>query len=271
VNTCETCEVADMIGLAHKLTLAGAGEYWEDADRWVRNQFVENQLTSVDWVKGLQADSFDQHWSQLQEKPVQPSETTEVKRAIGSFAGYALPNDWGPGSMHMCCTGNAARTLYWIWDCILTHKEGQVKVNLLLNRASRWVDANSLLPYQGKVVLKIKKAQGVAVRIPEWTDRSQVTTRVNGADRQLVWAGDYVQLGGLRVGDTVTVEFPMREKTVFRVIDRTPYKLTLKGNTVVDIDPKGKINPIYRRDHYKQNQAPRKKVTRFVSGETLLW
>ena len=271
VNSSETCEVADMIGLALKLTQAGVGEYWEDTDRWVRNQFVENQLTSVDWVKNLKPESFDQHWSELQEKPVQPSETTEVERAIGSFAGYVLPNDWGPGSMHMCCTGNAGRTFYWIWDSILVHKEGTVKVNLLLNRTSSWADVDSYLPYEGKVVLKIKKAQRAAVRIPEWTDRSQVTARVSGENRQLAWSGNYVQFTGLKKGDTVTVEFPMREKTVFRVIEHTPYKLTIKGNTVVDIDPKGKINPIYRRDHYRQNQAPIKKVTRFVSNESLLW
>ncbi len=59
VNSSETCEVADMIGLALKLTQAGVGEYWEDTDRWVRNQFVENQLTSVDWVKNLKPESFD--------------------------------------------------------------------------------------------------------------------------------------------------------------------------------------------------------------------
>ena len=59
----------------------------------------------------------------------------------------------------------------------------------------------------------------------------------------------------------------MREKTVFRVISRFPYKLTIKGNTVVDID----INPIYQRDKYKQDQAPMRKVTRFASGETLRW
>ena len=58
---------------------------------------------------------------------------------------------------------------------------------------------------------------------------------------------------------------------VFRVIDRTPYKLTIKGNTVIDIDPEGKINPIYQRDSYKQDKAPIRKVTRFVSEETLIW
>ncbi len=271
VNTSETCEVADMLGLALKLTQAGVGEYWEDADRWVRNQFVENQLTSVDWAKDLKPESFDQHWSELQEKPVQAWETTEVERAIGSFAGYALPNDWGPGSMHMCCSGNAGRTLYWIWDSILTRRDGKVKVNLLLNRASPWLDVDSYLPYEGKVALKIKEAREVAPRIPEWTDRNQVRCQVNGEKKETVWSGNYVEFEGLKKGDTVTVQFPVREKTVFRVIENTPYRLILKGNTVVDIDPKGKINPIYQRDHYRKDRAPTKEVTRFVSGKSLIW
>lgn len=36
----ETCEVADMVALAVKLSQAAEGDYWDDADRWVRNQFV---------------------------------------------------------------------------------------------------------------------------------------------------------------------------------------------------------------------------------------
>jgi len=48
-ETCETCETADMMLLGLKLTLAGAGEYWEDVDRCLRNQFVENQITRADW------------------------------------------------------------------------------------------------------------------------------------------------------------------------------------------------------------------------------
>ena len=46
----ETCEVAGMIGLALKLSHAGLGDYWDDADRWVRNQFAESQLRRADWV-----------------------------------------------------------------------------------------------------------------------------------------------------------------------------------------------------------------------------
>ena len=280
MNSCETCEVADMIGLGLKLTQAGAGEYWEDVDRWVRNQFVENQLTSVDWVDNLQADAFKflpgTTWgtesSKLEfEKPVRHWESTDIRRAIGSFAGWALPNDWGKASMHMCCTGNAGRTLYWIWDSILTHKDGKVTVNLLLNRASPWADVDSYLLFKGKVALKIKEAQTVAVRIPQWTNPAQVACSVNGKRQTFVWSGNHVEVGDLRRGNTVTVQFPMREKILFRVISRFPYKLTIKGNTVVGIDPKGKINPIYQRDKYRQDEAPMQKVTRFVSRERLLW
>ena len=271
IMTSETCEVADMIGLSLKLTRAGVEDYWEDVDRWVRNQFVENQLTSVDWVNKVPAEAFQFLPSVLEEKPVEAWESTEIQRAVGSFAGQALPNDWGPVSMHLCCTGNAGRTLYWIWDSILTRKGERVQVNLLLNRTSPWLDVDSHLPYEGKVELMIKETEEVAVRIPEWTDRQKVSCRVNGQAQEFTWSGNYVEVENLKRDDRLTVKFPMREKTLFRVIGRSPYKLTIKGNTVVDIDPKGKINPIYQRDQYKQETAPLKKVTRFVSRETLLW
>ena len=47
----ELCEVADMIAIAIRLSEAGAGDYWDDADRWIRNHFFENQMLSADWAK----------------------------------------------------------------------------------------------------------------------------------------------------------------------------------------------------------------------------
>ena len=46
----ETCGVADMIHMALKLTLAGAGDYWDDMDRWTRNQFAENTVPSTSGI-----------------------------------------------------------------------------------------------------------------------------------------------------------------------------------------------------------------------------
>jgi hypothetical protein len=39
-----------MVAIAVKLSAAGAGDYWDDVDRWVRNNFAEQQLTSTDAV-----------------------------------------------------------------------------------------------------------------------------------------------------------------------------------------------------------------------------
>ena len=245
----------------------------------MRNQFVENQMTHDklrDPLDNLYTKSlFDaqraQPWMLFEELPVQPWAHEDVERCIGGFTGSALANDFGLYMTHACCTGNAARTLYWIWDSILTKEDDRVRVNLLLNHASPWLDVDSYLPYEGKVVLKIKEAQGITVRVPEWTEHKGVTCKVNGKEHESAWSRSYVELKDLKPGDAVTVEFPMREKTMFSVIGDKPYKLALKGNTVVDIDPEGEICPLYQRDLYKQDQAPVKKVTRFVSRETILW
>jgi hypothetical protein len=258
-----------MIGLALKLSQAGVGDYWGDAERWVRNQFAEGQLTD-DKLRTVLANLESK--GLYEEQPIYYWESAEIERAVGGFAGWALPNDYGVGSMYACCTGNASRTIYWIWDSILTEEDGTVRVNLLMNRASRWLDLDSYLPYQGKVVLKIKDAPQVAVRMPEWTGREDVTCKVNGQGRDLDWSGDYVAVGGLKSGDTVALEFPVVTRTMFKIIGgRFPYKLTIKGNTVVSIDPQGELCPLYQRGHYLEGEAPLRDITRFVSSESILW
>ena len=315
---CETCEVADMIGLAIKLTQAGAGDYWPDVERWVRNQFVENQMTAeklhmlrknltegkkqpiapqkIDWMRKM-LDNVNRQKALAEVTEVQVDTGTtcilqrpmkkevgkdndtvpywmslDIERAIGCFSGWAFPNDWGAMSMHGCCTGNASRTIYWIWDSILTKEDDLVRVNLLMNRASTWLDVDSYLPYEGRVVLKIKAAKKVAVRIPQWTDPEQVTCTVGGRECKYSWSGNYIVVDGLAHGDTVDIRFPMTTETVFRIIAAdTTYTLTVKGYTVLDIEPKGRICPLYCRDAYKADVAPIKKVSCFISAKTIIW
>jgi len=271
-ETCETCEVADMLVLGVKLSLAGVGEYWEDVDRCLRNQFVENQITRTDWPdripEDLDASPYRQKGQPLQ---LWEDETDAVERAVGSWAGWAAANDGRHLGLMQCCAGNAGRSMYYAWDSIVTREGDEVRVNLHLNRASRWLDVDSHLPYEGKVVLKIKDAPRVAVRIPQWTDASRVSCRVNGREQEASRAGSYIQVQGLKAGDEVAVEFPMREVERFEKIGEVPYRLKIKGNTVVDIDPEGKIYPLYQRDHYLQDTAPMKKVTRFVPEDHIAW
>jgi hypothetical protein len=266
---CESCEVADMIGIGVKLSRAGVGDYWDDIDRWMRNQFAEQQLTNGDWIPQLAAT--------MPKKPVAWNETADrlVARNIGTFAGWASGNEWAIQiGIQQCCLGNSARALYYVWESMLEREGEDLRVNLLLNRASQWADVYSYVPYEGRVDLKIKKpCQKVLVRAPEWIDGGsrEVTAKVNGTSRNLRWNGRYMDVGHAVPGDKFTVAFPIAERTVKETIGDVPYTLTIKGSTVTSIDPPGKFGALYNRAYYREPETPWRKVNRFVPDETIVW
>lgn len=265
----ETCEVADMIALALKLSVAGVGDYWDDADRWVRNQFAENQLTRTDWVERIPKPN--------RITPVASNETSDrvAERNLGAFAGWPSANDWTifAGIQH-CCTANGARAIYYAWEHALSFEEGVLTVNLLLNRASIWADVDSHIPYTGRVDLKIKqRCADVLVRVPEWVETgiADVSCTVDGLNRTVQWRGRYVGVGEARPGDSVSLYFPICENTTSEVIGCVLYTLVTRGSTVVFIDPPGKHHPLYQRAHYRENETRWRKAARFVPHALLKW
>ena len=56
-----------MVALALRLSRAGAGDYRDDVDRWIRNQFAEAQL--------LDGDALDEMVKDLPVTPAGPYET----------------------------------------------------------------------------------------------------------------------------------------------------------------------------------------------------
>jgi len=260
-----------MIALALKLSAGGVGDYWDDADRWLRNHFAEIQLTRT------QAEHLCRISQSMEQTPLPYNATSDkvTERNIGAFAGWPTPNEWARhiGIQH-CCTGNAARTIYYAWENILHYQDRKLQVHLLLNRASPWADVHSYLPYEGQVDLKIKEqCNSVLIRVPEWikSNSDKVECTVNGKPRQLIWTGRYVDVGQSRRGDTVTMTFPIGERTVKERIGGADYTLIIKGNTVICIEPPGKNCPLYQREHYRTNQVHWRKMKRFVSNECIYW
>ncbi len=273
----ELCEVADMIALALKLSAGGVGDYWDDADRWARNMFAEGQLTRTDWIARLHHLATDK-WDEA-DRPrsaVAYNETSDraVERSLGAFAGYPTANDWWPGAgmgtMH-CCTGNGTRAIYYLWDHILTHDAGRLRVNLLLNRASPWADIDSHIPYVGQVDVKVKQPLDLALRIPEWVQPGETRCQVNGQDRTVTFRGRYAEVGAVTPGDGVTLTFPIAERMEAIWVEKDKYVVIRKGNEVVSIDPAGRYCPLYLREHYRQNSTRWRQVERFVSDEIVHW
>ena len=192
------------------------------------------------------------------------------ERNLGAFAGWPTANDWGWGIMH-CCTGNATRALYYIWDHMLSYDQGTLSVNLLRNRPSRWADVHSHIPYAGQVDVAIKEPCALRVRIPEWTQPGDVSCTVNGQARPLDWDGRFAVVGETRAKDLVSVSFPIAERTVEVSIEKHVYTLILRGNEVIKISPPGQCCPLYQRDHYRQDDVRWRKMTRFLADEQIFW
>jgi hypothetical protein len=265
--SCEGCSVGDMVALALKLSVAGVGDYWDDADRWVRNMLAEQQLVEGDWLDRMAAS--------MPKKPLAFNQTEKLvtESNIGGFGGSTTGNEWGDIIEH-CCTGNCVRALYYVWEHMLEAKGEELWLNLLLNRASSWAEVYSYIPYEGRVDLIMKKFFGsVLVRAPEWvqTGSPAVVCNVNGVPRNGRWRGRYLNFGRGLPGDKMVVKFPIEERTVKETIGGLPYTLIIKGNTVVAIDPPGRYGPLYQRAHYRENQARWREVNRFVPQESIVW
>jgi hypothetical protein len=265
--------LADVLGVALKLSDAGHGDYWDEIDRFVRNQFAEQQLTETASLRALSDRS--------PQKPLKQYESSDrvIERSIGGYGSSVSGNDWALGlastGIAQCCTGSCTRTLYYVWNRMVDFRDDQLRVHLLMNRASQWADIYSYIPYTGRVDVKMKRGcRNVQLRAPEWIRSSspELVCNVNGGPRALTWDDRYVNVGPVKTSDKIVITFPIHEQTVQENIGSVKYTLVLKGNTVISIDPKGKNVPLYQgRERYRSEQAPLKEVTRFVSRENILW
>ena len=259
---CETCDVADMVLLALHLTKAGQGDYWDDVDRSVRNQLVENHMKQGAWI--------DRYAAGLPASPVPEGATGDdvSERAVGSFSGWASANEYlvtmKQPLVSACCTGNGSRALYYIWRDMLNFVDGRLTLHLLFNRASRWADVNSFIPYDGRVDISLKTNCELEIRLPEWVSPEEAKGAINRAPIELTYSGRYARFGRVQRGDTATLTFPISERTVQAQIGDGSYGLTIKGNEVVDIQPPGLSYPFYARAPYRQSSAPLIELQRYV-------
>jgi hypothetical protein len=253
----EACAIGDMIILAVKLSDAGLGDYWDDVDYYVRNQFAEQQITDLEQMRKMSGND--------------PKNDEVLKRFIGGFSG-AEPTAIPP-TVGGCCSANGAISLYYAWHGITRFQDGVAQVNLFLNRASPWMDIDSYLPYEGRVVLHNKLAHTALVRIPAWLDSTQMKYYVNDQQATPARAGNSLLFEQLGKNDLIRLEFPVPESQNKQKIHRTEYTLTYRGSTIVDIAPRKqdpKMCPLYQRDKMKKGtQAPLHEVERFVADNII--
>jgi len=255
----EICGVADMVILGVRLSDDGVGDYWDDVDSIVRNQLTAAQVINVNLMRQAAGVTTNAYNSGFQ-------------RFRGGFGlgGFTAIDE--NGQIAGCCTGNGSAALYYAWDGITRFDGSVATVNLFLNRASPWMDIDSYLPYEGKVVLHNKLAKTVMVRIPAWVDQHAVAVRLNGRPAHTSVAGRYLIVSGLAPNDTVTLTFPLHTEVDKYTIAGTTYTVTFRGSTVVDVSPRFQgphSYPLYLRGALRSNSAPMRWQRRFVANRLI--
>jgi hypothetical protein len=286
----EMCTTADMTLAAIYLSDFGVGDYWEDVDCYVRNH-----LTELQYIDPAKMQAVNQTMPALDPGQTEPT-VDDYDNVLNRCVGVYLSDASNPALIRdhtllgvICCTGNCTRALYHAWEAIVRYENGAAQINLLLNRASPWLDIESHLPYAGKVVIRNKTAEKLSVRIPRWVDRESVSLQVNGSAKSFTWVGNYINFSKLSADDVVIIQFPMVETTEQYTLmwkendfwkestnpnnNWTPpaepdvFTFHLKGNTVMDVSPRPQRigYPLYERTYYQANQAPMNNVTRYIA------
>jgi len=156
-KTCETDTITSAIRLALELIREGHTEYWDDIERFVRNQLVENQFRDVQRL-----DIAD----------------TETARGVrGCFESYADPNTLlaiEKGDIEGCCINGGMRGLFLAYQNAITETNGEVRVNLLLSAASPSIEVASFIPYEGRLDLYAATSRPILVRCPAWLAAGRV-------------------------------------------------------------------------------------------------
>ncbi len=290
----EGCFLGDWVALGIRLSDAGVGDFWDDVDCVVRNHLIEAQFSDPTLLlRASEAgparppgSQWDMHHIAGYELttffPGQEATENVIQRTLGTFAGWtgvtSIQRPW----VMQCCTGNGTQGLYYAWEGIVRCSDGEsAQVNLLLNRASPWLDVDSYLPYEGKVVIKNKTAQRVSIRISSWIDRRKIRLDVNDQPRTPFWVGNYVVIDELKPSDQITLQFPVVEETIrYTALARawrseTKYACSFRGNTLVEISPRDEspgTYPIYQRNHLRKGGAtPMKTIQRFSCTPLVRW
>lgn len=287
--------VEDMIRIGLKLSELGGGNYYEEIERWTRNQLAEAQIdsyTAANYIGNAATGNY-------------PTDHVgdKMRGLWFSDAAHVLAIPPQTQMFNVDDATNPMHAMYEVWDNVVLIKGVVAQINFSLNRAHQYMDVKSDLPYRGQVKISMKSNIGpvrtLVVRIPSWANKSSVAVvKVDGSGEQTLaqgigwsWGGNYVQIPSIIPNVSYIIRYPIvvaqKQFKEMRTMSNhwyegypasasqpdapTTYTGTFRGDTMVDASPRptGGI-PRYQRQALAAlpttNVAPpTKTVSRFVA------
>jgi len=239
-KTCETDTITSAIRLALELIKEGHSEYWNDIERFTRNQLIENQFRDVSYLR------------------IQDAAT--ARGLQGAFESYADPNTLiaiQKGTIEGCCINGGIRGLFLACQNALHETADVIRINLLLSSGTAAVAVVSYIPYEGRFDLYPKGRKPLLVRCPDWLRPAAVKVDGPAALRCAPEPqSNFLRITGARPGSRIVLRFEQPEEERTHIVAGKTYHARWRGDTVMEMLPPGEPYPIYQRVALRRTQAP---------------
>jgi hypothetical protein len=238
-QTCETDTITSFMRLALELIREGNTEYWNDVERFTRNQLVENQFRDVSRL-GIR-------------------DSRTALGLHGAFESYADPNSLiaiEKGTIEGCCIGGGIRGICLAYENTIHETADQVRINLLLSHASAGVEVVSYLPFEGRLDLYPKTAKRLFIRCPDWLRADSIKLEGAGGLRSDLDTKDrYLRISGARPGSKIVLQFDQPQERRTHLVAGKTYHALWYGDTVVELTPPGVKYPTYERASFRSRRG----------------
>lgn len=133
-------------------------------------------------------------------------------------------------------------------NIVTSEKPDEVAVNLHFKTSTEWLDIDVSENRERNLVMHLKKKMTLKIRIPGWLNHDEITLKVDGRKHQIKhWEGTYAIISQSELKEKSVVELsyvlPITQTTETMKISRKEYKLTWKGDTVINCLPEVPIYP----------------------------
>ncbi len=246
---CETCCIKDMILCCDELIKSGHNEYYDDMNKFGRNQLSENQIRYTGYIVSEDKDDIDGHTFR-----------NLNNRLFGGYTGGSRPNTISLTkfrSIAGCCVGTGPIALGILWKHVVTKESVNDDlvniVNIVTDKETDEYKLSSNMPDEGIISIESKIDSKFGFRIYNWMNNYNVF--VNNTKVEYKSFNDIVYIS-LNKNDILTVKFDI--DTIEKEEDFAGYKYKglWRGADVIDLLPHGEHVRLYQRDNNNEKYYP---------------
>jgi hypothetical protein len=93
--------------------------------------------------------------------------------------------------------------------------------------------------------------------MPEWVSKHNLRVFINDHPVEAMFGGERsIEFTGLQKNAFIRIEYPLPQRDGAEEVCGRAYKVQWKGDTVVGIQPKGQLYPLYERAEMMSPNAP---------------